>query len=946
MMEEQPQQVMAEELMQLARLDELLLAAEGEGDALRCELDATLQAGATAVAREQGGDAAAAAAAAASSFTEPFQRAGPLLAGAAASRRVPELFVEDEREHPLGDGAAAPRLGESWLRHSAGGAPEVPEAERAAIIAELRQQLEQLGPAQHARRDALLPLLAPLVPLAELWRTCVAWRARAPGAVQLPAEASAAAVAAAFAVSADATLGVLVQDLGLLRSFAAGPAAMQRGGAQPLGPLGLSGTQLADELVGTRAVEAFGIAMGRLRAVAAAAKAQGDVASSVAAVDAAVCCHAALFDMACRGGAILREAGLAAAEPTDDEHPVGSSAAAGQLTETPRESLVPVPTPSSVKTPSAITFRELGPPADAARMDAPDALTLPGPSTGGVIWPAGWLNQRDGQAVWLAGAAGWALSGRAGTPGEDGPDGEGTATAEDSAAVLRLCRLVGALHHSRPGLPWLPPSVRDAFATGAAAWLTRTFLGGGATERGPPPRQQSAPIGTVASGSSVQKLADLACGCAVATTLAEDNSRCDASLVASMLKAYRAEATRIASDQASALRTTILADLDNGQHWRSHRPFLPNKSDEAEARCSYAVLMWRFSLTALEHDISQAAAAAAPAAKTETETAAIIDEDAAGAGVVAIGSSSLVGSLPWTIVADVIAPLLVHSLGSIVNRYVRLTFTRARVFQLQTDALCVATIVWDFRQRLFASSDAGGGGGGGHLDHWCAEMDELCGLLLRSVAVLTAPLPIVLDWLNRYLDNNSGDQTRDQPSVGQQQPGAAESSLGSPWCKLPWLGLLPVDLTRAQHWNRRSSGPRTDFDPVTEMSKLTSGGHPGEAWDLSSQPWFHKRSETVPWSALLHHGSDPGGGDDGRAGSPAPLGLELGGMLGLLRRRTELREGDFPALTEQEELLTATLREAIQALAAMAEAEGDASGATLPEPEHPKFVKAFSDDDY
>ena len=152
MMEEQPQQAKAEELMQLARLDELLLAAEDEGDALRCELDATLQAGATAVAREQGGDAAAAAA---SSFTEPFQRAGPLLAGAAASRRVPELFVEDEREHPLGDGAAAPRLGESWLRHSAGGAPEVPEAERAAIIAELRQQLEQLGPAQRARRDVV-----------------------------------------------------------------------------------------------------------------------------------------------------------------------------------------------------------------------------------------------------------------------------------------------------------------------------------------------------------------------------------------------------------------------------------------------------------------------------------------------------------------------------------------------------------------------------------------------------------------------------------------------------------------------------------------------------------------------------------------------------------------------------------------------------------------------
>ena len=63
----------------------------------------------------------------------------------------------------------------------------------------------------------------------------------------------------------------------------------------------------ADELIGSQAVEAFGVAMGRLRAAAAAAKAQGDAESCGVAVAAALRCHGQLFDMASRGGAILRE---------------------------------------------------------------------------------------------------------------------------------------------------------------------------------------------------------------------------------------------------------------------------------------------------------------------------------------------------------------------------------------------------------------------------------------------------------------------------------------------------------------------------------------------------------------------------------------------------------------------------------------------------------------
>eukprot|EP01044_Picomonas_judraskeda_P023357 COSAG03_NODE_6100_length_1116_cov_91.484759_1_plen_98_part_10 len=65
--------------------------------------------------------------------------------------------------------------------------------------------------------------------------------------------------------------------------------------------------------------------------------------------------------------------------------------------------------------------------------------------------------------------------------------------------------------------------------------------------------------------------------------------------------ACSAEAAQLATKHASALRTTALADLDNGQHWRSHRPFLPNRTDEAQARCSYALQMWRFSLASAEY---------------------------------------------------------------------------------------------------------------------------------------------------------------------------------------------------------------------------------------------------------------------------------------------------------------------------------------------------------
>ena len=182
------------------------------------------------------------------------------------------------------------------------------------------------------------------------------------------------------------------------------------------------------------------------------------------------------------------------------------------------------------------------------------------------------------------------------------------------------------------------------------------------------------------------------------------------------------------------------------------------------------------------------------------------------------------GSALPAMVADVVASLVVESLESVVNRYVRLTFTRARAFQLQTDALSVVTIAWDFRERYFASPS-----GGGRLQKLRQHLDELCGLLLRSVALLTAPLPVVLPWLEQYVSNQS---------ASRDSSGGTSDGL---WSALPWLSLVSVDCVGAANL----SVPK--FDPVAEMSKLTSGGQAGEAWDLTTQPWFHDRSNAVPW---------------------------------------------------------------------------------------------------
>ena len=146
--------------------------------------------------------------------------------------------------------------------------------------------------------------------------------------------------------------------------------------------------------------------------------------------------------------------------------------------------------------------------------------------------------------------------------------------------------------------------------------------------------------------------------------------------------------------------------------------------------------------------------------------------------------------------------------------------------------------------------------------------------------------------------------------------GAVAPDRAAWWSTLPW----PLPAHRAQE-------AADAFDPIAEMGKLTHGGGEGEAWDLTSQPWFRAR-EMMDWSAWLRLGQ---------------VALEPEAVLGLLGRRTELREGDYPDLTPEEEALAGTLRER---LSEAAQRQGGGAEAE-PEAEPPKFVRAFSDsDDY
>ena len=110
---------------------------------------------------------------------------------------------------------------------------------------------------------------------------------------------------------------------------------------------------------------------------------------------------------------------------------------------------------------------------------------------------------------------------------------------------------------------------------------------------------------------------------------------------------------------------------------------------------------------------------------------------------------------------------------------------------------------------------------------------------------------------------------------------------------------------------------------------------PGGSWDLGTQSWF-VRADT-DWAALLRGGG--GGGMSPMALLPAPLDGPV--ALALLRRRTELREGDFPPLSEAEEAGVVRLRAALVELGRRAR---DVQSKKVAE--GPTFQKAWTDDDY
>jgi hypothetical protein len=220
----------------------------------------------------------------------------------------------------------------------------------------------------------------------------------------------------------------------------------------------------------------------------------------------------------------------------------------------------------------------------------------------------------------------------------------------------------------------------------------------------------------------------------------------------------------------------VLPDLDQSSHWLSHRPFLPRTHDDVQARCSHALVMWRFYLKAVIHDV------------TTPSTSAVA--------------------------SAVLAPLLVESLGSLATRYCRLVFSRARAFQFQTDVLCTVAVARSFSPWLTGRPQA-------------AQLDDLCALLLRYMAVLTAPLPPLLAWVDEWLeDGDDGDDGDQQaftnclsapPTVRAQQPQqqdeTVEAALPPPQRS---MALLPG----ATSGDTLSSDG--SFDPVGVMSSLVS----------------------------------------------------------------------------------------------------------------------------
>lgn len=850
---------------------------------------------------------------------EPFHQVGGLLA-TAMEPVVPQLFVDD----PASPGPGAGELATGWLRHVTATALEA-SAPTQGLAADLLQRMHALGPQECKRRDAMLPLLAPVMPPSELWRQCVAWRARhlpVPTKAELTAHVP-AVIAAAFERFAVASASALRQDLALLRSFAASS-------------LRLSGEAMADELLGVALVETYVATMEKLHAASTSAPSAANLSTaplvtprvggrggSDSAVAAALRCYSALNAFARYTATMLAAAGLA--DGTD----------ADEACETP-SSLVP----SAVQTPSAIVFTEVGGRSVQDSAGSSRATLRVAVAAGEHIAP---------HLSWLERAARSEMEAHA---GDDDTQTSSASPPDAAEAVeprlnqgctrrLRLVRAVAAIHSSAAEAVSVEQAdvsrlmgVRVAFIDASGEWVQR-HLSAAADRLAAGDGVPSTPRRTAATVASRQRechelawrgeLGQLLQSIASATP--EARPRGTLAMAAGKLQeSVHVDARAMAERHGRLLRTFVLPGVDQGHHWLAHRPFLPRRSDDLQIRCSHAVLMWRFQLHAVVHDLVRSGGDWPSGSGAANTTAAA---------------------------AAVLAPLLVDSLSSLATRYTRLVFSRARAFQYQTDVFAIVAIARSFSQsqllrRLqgFVGAEAEQGEQSAAVEGSVTKIEGLCAVLLRCMAVMTAPLPQLLKWLDAWLNSCAA-----AGATGLTLPPTTAGGVFPSWFDPTEEEVLPPTAATKSQAIVGAKGAGNDavaagekgFDPIRKMGQF--GSTQGGSWDLSTQPWFERGENTIDWGLLLRlECADAIATPMTATGikNRPSASLDAEAAIDLLRRRTELRAGDYPPLTDVEQAGTERLQDALAELSRRAGQE-----VVTQEQEERKFVKAFSsDDDY
>ena len=287
--------------------------------------------------------------------------------------------------------------------------------------------------------------------------------------------------------------------------------------------------------------------------------------------------------------------------------------------------------------------------------------------------------------------------------------------------------------------------------------------------------------------------------------------------------------------QVHAARTTILPSIDSA-NWTAHRPFL----EESARRPSYGLQMWNMYLQGAWHD---AAARLSPASATET-----------------------------------MARLLLESTASVMARYSALVFSRARAPQLQRDLCTLVSIARSFAVVLQLP---GKGRGAGAAQVATKRVNDMCLSAVKMLALLCAPMPDLIHFMDDWERRDSpptDEHARPPPELWSTAPPAEIAAAVADVVNIVSLAGAEesVELTTPS-----DIGMSMGFDPSAAMGTL--GPLRGAMWDLTLAPWAEF---PFKWGDLLRL-------------PVAETALSRSSMLDLLRRRPELRSGDFPPLAAE-----------------------------------------------